>query len=353
MVDSHDPCELTGVRVLVHRVHRSLRTLDSHSVTASSPRRRASDWVGFFGHLAIAVLTVVRTPTLTLFLLPGIVHMMVAAGSFLVRDTPQRKEQDPVGRIVSYAGGFGVFGFVQFATSFRPEWLAVTDNAGLGLIGIALGFVGIFIEIWAVWHLRFSFATEPAARRLVTTGPYRLARHPIYSGGCLAYIGLLMSHPTVPLAIALTWLGGLHRSADAIRGSHPHAGVPRGLRGLSSSRRCARAVARDAERKGHRARHRSLTSGVLHGPRPGSAVFCRADPVRDARRDRSSGLNSAHPDGGAAYRVTRRTSSRRQCRPPVRVPLPNSLRSVHTSTSQPRASGLPPSYQRRRSAHQP
>jgi len=46
------------------------------------------------GHLAIAVLTVVRTPTLTLFLLPGIVQMMVAAGSFLVRDTPQRKEQD-------------------------------------------------------------------------------------------------------------------------------------------------------------------------------------------------------------------------------------------------------------------
>ena len=36
------------------------------------------------------------------------------------------------------------------------------------------------------------------------TGPYRLARHPIYSGGCLAYIGLLMTHPTVPLAIALT-----------------------------------------------------------------------------------------------------------------------------------------------------
>ena len=55
-----------------------------------------------------------------------------------------------------------------------------------------------------MWHLRFSFATEPAARRLVKTGPYRLARHPIYCGGCLAYIGLLMTHPTVPLAIALT-----------------------------------------------------------------------------------------------------------------------------------------------------
>jgi protein-S-isoprenylcysteine O-methyltransferase Ste14 len=151
----------------------------------------------------VAVFTVARTPTLTLFLLPGIVHMMVAAGSFLVRDTPLRKERAPLGRIASYAGGFGVFGFVQFAASFRPDWIALTDNAVLGLAGFALGFLGVFIEIWAVWHLRFAFATEPAARRLVTTGPYRFARHPIYTGGCVAYLGLIMSHPTVPLAIAL------------------------------------------------------------------------------------------------------------------------------------------------------
>ena len=183
-------------------MHCSL-ALNSQSGNVSTPGRRASDWVGFLGHLAVAVLTVVRTPTLTLFLLPGIVHMIVAAGSFLVRDTPRRKEQDPVARIVSYAGGFGLFGFIQFASLFRPDWLAVTDNAGLGLSGIAMGLVGVFVEIWAVWHLRFAFATEPAARRLVTTGPYRLARHPIYSGASLAYIGLLMTHPTAPLAVAL------------------------------------------------------------------------------------------------------------------------------------------------------
>lgn len=168
-----------------------------------SRRRRASDWAGFLGHLGVAVFTVARTPTLTLFLLPGIVHMMVAAGSFLVRDTPVRKEQDPLGRVVSYAGGFGVFGFVQFSASFRPEWIALTDNAALGLAGFAFGFLGVFIEIWAVWHLRFAFATEPAARRLVMTGPYRFARHPIYTGGSVAYLGLIMSHPTVPLAITL------------------------------------------------------------------------------------------------------------------------------------------------------
>jgi protein-S-isoprenylcysteine O-methyltransferase Ste14 len=151
----------------------------------------------------VAVLTVVRAPTLTLFLLPGIVHMLVAAGSFLVRDQPRKREQNPVGRMVSYAGGFGVYAFVQYASFARPEWLALTTSAGLGLTGFAFGFLGVFIEIWAVWHLRFAFATEPAARRLVTTGPYRLARHPIYSGACLAYLGLILSHPTWPLALTL------------------------------------------------------------------------------------------------------------------------------------------------------
>jgi protein-S-isoprenylcysteine O-methyltransferase Ste14 len=168
-----------------------------------SRRRRLSDWGGFIGHLAVAVVIVVRTPTLSFFLLPSIIHMLVAAGSFLVRDTPRRLEQKPVARVAAYAGGFGVFAFTQLASVFKPEWLALTTNVALGLAGFFVGLVGIFIEIWAVWHLRFAFATEPAARRLITTGPYRFARHPIYSGACLAYLGLLMTHPTVAIALVL------------------------------------------------------------------------------------------------------------------------------------------------------
>jgi protein-S-isoprenylcysteine O-methyltransferase Ste14 len=165
--------------------------------------RGVSDWLGFAGHLAIAVFTAVRTPALTVFILPSIVHMVFAAGSFLLRDRPRRIEQQFWGRVVSYAGGFGVFAFIQFASIVRPDWLTVTSNAVVGLIGIALGIAGVSIEIWAIWHLKFAFSTEPAARRLVTTGPYRFARHPIYSGSALAYIGLLMTRPTVPVALAL------------------------------------------------------------------------------------------------------------------------------------------------------
>lgn len=145
----------------------------------------------------------IRTPALTLFVLPSYVHMLLAAGSFLIRDQPRRLEQNVWARIVAYAGGFGVFAFVQCASAFKPEWLVVTSNPGVGLAGIALALIGTFLEIWAVCHLRFAFSTEPAARRLVTSGPYRLARHPIYSGACLVYLGLLLTHPTMAVVMAL------------------------------------------------------------------------------------------------------------------------------------------------------
>jgi protein-S-isoprenylcysteine O-methyltransferase Ste14 len=165
--------------------------------------RRLSDWLGFAGHLAVAAIAVVRTPSLTLFILPTVVHLLFAAGSFLVRDRPQRLERDLFGRAIAYAGGFGMFAFLQLASIFAPEWLAVTPYPAIGLLGLLLGLVGVGIEIWAIWHLKFAFSTEPAARRMVTTGPYALARHPIYSGSCVAFIGLLMTRPTLPIALAL------------------------------------------------------------------------------------------------------------------------------------------------------
>jgi protein-S-isoprenylcysteine O-methyltransferase Ste14 len=173
--------------------------------TQAAPRRRrrASDWAGFVGHAGIAILTIVRAPWISFFLLPSIVHLTLAACSFLLRDSPRAQWRDPLGRIVAYVGGFGVFVFVQLASVLRPEWLAQTTNVRLTVLGILCGLVGVVIEIWAIWHLRHAFATEPAARRFVTTGPYRFARHPIYSGACVAQLGLLLTHPTVPIALAL------------------------------------------------------------------------------------------------------------------------------------------------------
>jgi protein-S-isoprenylcysteine O-methyltransferase Ste14 len=69
--------------------------------------------------------------------------------------------------------------------------------AGLGLFLFALG---LGFAIWARLHIGRNWGTPMSQKddpQLVTGGPYRLVRHPIYSGILLAGIGT---------AVALNWL---------------------------------------------------------------------------------------------------------------------------------------------------
>jgi protein-S-isoprenylcysteine O-methyltransferase Ste14 len=70
-------------------------------------------------------------------------------------------------------------------------------RAGLGLVlfGLGLGFA-----IWARVHIGRNWGTPMTQKdepELVTSGPYRLVRHPIYSGILVAGVGT---------AVALSWL---------------------------------------------------------------------------------------------------------------------------------------------------
>ena len=70
-------------------------------------------------------------------------------------------------------------------------------RAGLGLLLFALG---LGFSIWARVHIGRNWGT-PMSRKedpeLVTSGPYHLVRHPIYSGILVAGIGT---------SVALSWL---------------------------------------------------------------------------------------------------------------------------------------------------
>ena len=67
-------------------------------------------------------------------------------------------------------------------------------------VGLALFALGLGFAIWARVHIGRNWGTPMTQKEepeLVTSGPYHLVRHPIYSGILLAGIGT---------AVALSWL---------------------------------------------------------------------------------------------------------------------------------------------------
>lgn len=77
-----------------------------------------------------------------------------------------------------------------------------TRDAVLGAIGVPLFVLGLALAIWARldigrnWGSPMSQKDDP---ELVTTGPYRWIRNPIYTGIILAMIG-------TAIAVSLVWL---------------------------------------------------------------------------------------------------------------------------------------------------
>src|SRR3989344_5869944 len=68
----------------------------------------------------------------------------------------------------------------------------VPSDSVLSALGVVLCAGGIVFAIWARVHLGRNWSDEPALKdghHLVSTGPYRLVRHPIYAGELLAVVG--------------------------------------------------------------------------------------------------------------------------------------------------------------------
>lgn len=84
--------------------------------------------------------------------------------------------------------------FLVRGLGFRPH--SATSDPVLAGIGVALFVLGLVLAVWARLYIGSNWGT-PMSRKdepeLVTTGPYRRVRHPIYSGLILAMIGTALA----------------------------------------------------------------------------------------------------------------------------------------------------------------
>lgn len=68
---------------------------------------------------------------------------------------------------------------------------------------VALSAAGLLVVIGGKMSLGRSFGLMPANRGIVSTGLYRLVRHPIYMGYLITHVGFLAANPTIWNALTL------------------------------------------------------------------------------------------------------------------------------------------------------
>jgi protein-S-isoprenylcysteine O-methyltransferase Ste14 len=103
---------------------------------------------------------------------------------FLIRLEPIRKAKGILPRVLAIAGTL----LVALVTFFPRAQLSTTQT----VVASGLSLVGTAISVFVLAYLGRSFSLMAEARRLVTTGPYRVVRHPLYIFEAMASLGVLL-----------------------------------------------------------------------------------------------------------------------------------------------------------------
>lgn len=112
---------------------------------------------------------------------------------FFIRLEPVQKAKSILPRVMAIAGTF----FVALVTLFPRAELSLTQAS----VASAISISGTILSIFALAHLGRSFSLMAEARRLVTTGPYSVVRHPLYLFEEVASLGVLLQFLSVYTAL--------------------------------------------------------------------------------------------------------------------------------------------------------
>lgn len=127
---------------------------------------------------------------------------------------PQARTVPTLSRLAQSAILFTGF-LLIFHPWFRYGWLGIPlwhTTAVLAVTGLVLTWLGVLFAIWARITLGSNWSGRPMVKidhQLIVKGPYRLARHPIYTGLLLAGAGsaLAVGKSCIVPGLALVLLG--------------------------------------------------------------------------------------------------------------------------------------------------
>jgi len=114
----------------------------------------------------------------------GIAFLILIAASVLLRGRPAGKARGIEPRISALIGTFLITAIVLFP---RREL-----SPAAGIVSTLLILTGNALAVYVLMQLGRSFSVMAEARRLVTTGVYRIVRHPLYLAEELAVFGMVM-----------------------------------------------------------------------------------------------------------------------------------------------------------------
>ena len=147
-----------------------------------------------------------------------VLQHLIVLGIALTRDAPKARDYSLGSSIavgVAYIYPYAQVIYLRFSSGY-----VVSSGAGLSLVIFGAG-----LSLVSLLTLGRMFGVRPALRGLVTSGPYRVVRHPMYLSYLLADIGYNLQELNLGtlLLVLIGWASLIYRirAEERVLSQHP------------------------------------------------------------------------------------------------------------------------------------
>jgi protein-S-isoprenylcysteine O-methyltransferase Ste14 len=180
--------------------------------------RRFADLLLFCVTSTELVILFLLTPTFTVTDWIYVLQHFIVLGIALTRPPPKVRDYS-----IATSMAVGIAYTYPYAQVIYLRWsLGHVGWPAAGLILVTLAAFLSFVSLLAIGRL---FGVRPALRGLVTSGPYRLVRHPMYLSYVLADIGYNLQewNSVTLLLVSVGWVSLVYRiyAEERILSQHP------------------------------------------------------------------------------------------------------------------------------------